>query len=62
MARPLRIEYEGALYHVTTRGNDTTNITKLIIIINTWVSKNVPKSNIVFYRHYSDSITLRVDR
>ena len=22
MARPLRIEYEGALYHVTSRGND----------------------------------------
>ena len=22
MARPLRIEYEGAYYHVTTRGNE----------------------------------------
>ncbi len=22
MARPLRIEYEGAVYHVTLRGND----------------------------------------
>ena len=22
MARPLRIEYEGALYHVTARGNE----------------------------------------
>lgn len=22
MARPLRIEYDGALYHVTSRGND----------------------------------------
>jgi len=26
MARPLRIEYEGALYHVTSRGNAGTNI------------------------------------
>jgi hypothetical protein len=22
MARPLRIQFEGALYHVTTRGNE----------------------------------------
>jgi hypothetical protein len=22
MARPLRIEFDGALYHVTSRGND----------------------------------------
>ena len=26
MARPLRIEYEGALYHVTSRGNDRERI------------------------------------
>ena len=26
MARPLRIEYEGALYHVTSRGNERKNI------------------------------------
>ena len=26
MARPLRIEYEGALYHVTSRGNAGGNI------------------------------------
>jgi len=26
MARPLRIEYEGALYHVTSRGNDRARI------------------------------------
>jgi hypothetical protein len=26
MARPLRIEYAGALYHVTSRGNRRENI------------------------------------
>jgi len=26
MARPLRIEYEGAFYHVTARGNDRGKI------------------------------------
>lgn len=26
MARPLRIEYEGALYHITARGNERKNI------------------------------------
>jgi len=26
MARPLRIEYDGAVYHVTSRGNDRKNI------------------------------------
>ena len=26
MARPLRIEYEGALYHVTARGNERSKI------------------------------------
>ena len=26
MARPLRIEYAGALYHVTARGNARANI------------------------------------
>ncbi|SPD74708.1 transposase (fragment) [uncultured Desulfobacterium sp.] len=26
MARPLRIEYEGAFYHVTARGNDRQDI------------------------------------
>jgi putative transposase len=26
MARPLRIEYEGAFYHVTSRGNDRKRI------------------------------------
>lgn len=26
MARPLRIEYEGALYHITSRGNDRGRI------------------------------------
>ena len=26
MARPLRIEYEGAVYHVTSRGNARQNI------------------------------------
>lgn len=26
MARPLRIEYPGALYHVTSRGNSQSNI------------------------------------
>ena len=26
MARPLRIEYEGALYHVTARGNELRKI------------------------------------
>ena len=26
MARPLRIEYEGALYHVTARGNERKRI------------------------------------
>jgi putative transposase len=28
MARPLRIEYDGALYHVTSRGNDRKAIFK----------------------------------
>ena len=28
MARPLRIEYDGALYHVTSRGNDRKPIFK----------------------------------
>jgi len=26
MTRPLRLEYEGALYHVTSRGNDRARI------------------------------------
>ena len=26
MARPLRIEYEGAFYHITARGNERTDI------------------------------------
>ena len=26
MARPLRVEYEGAFYHVTARGNERKNI------------------------------------
>ena len=26
MARPLRVEYEGAIYHVTARGNDRRSI------------------------------------
>ena len=26
MARPLRIEYDGALYHVTSRGNEQKSI------------------------------------
>jgi REP element-mobilizing transposase RayT len=26
MARPLRIEYEGAFYHVTSRGNERKEI------------------------------------
>jgi len=26
MARPVRIEYEGAFYHVTTRGNERGRI------------------------------------
>jgi REP element-mobilizing transposase RayT len=26
MARPLRVEYEGALYHVTSRGNAREDI------------------------------------
>ena len=26
MAGPLRVEYEGAIYHVTVRGNDRRNI------------------------------------
>ena len=26
MARPLRIEYPGALYHVTSRGNERKDI------------------------------------
>lgn len=28
MARPLRIEYDGALYHVTSRGNERKQIFK----------------------------------
>ena len=28
MARPLRIEYPGALYHVTSRGNERKDIFK----------------------------------
>ena len=28
MARPIRIEYEGAVYHVTIRGNDRNAIFK----------------------------------
>jgi REP-associated tyrosine transposase len=28
MSRPLRIEYEGACYHVTSRGNERRNIYK----------------------------------
>jgi hypothetical protein len=28
MARPLRIEYEGAVYHVNSRGNARQNIFK----------------------------------
>jgi REP element-mobilizing transposase RayT len=28
MARPLRIEYEGAFYHVTARGNERKDIFK----------------------------------
>ena len=26
MARPLRIEYEGALYHITARGNERSKV------------------------------------
>ena len=26
MARPLRIEYEGAVYHITARGNERSEI------------------------------------
>jgi hypothetical protein len=26
MARPLRIEYEGAIYHITARGNERKKI------------------------------------
>ena len=26
MARPLRVEYEGAVYHVTARGNEKRDI------------------------------------
>jgi hypothetical protein len=26
MARPLRVEYEGAFYHVTSRGNEKKDI------------------------------------
>ncbi len=29
MARPLRIEYSGAFYHVTSRGNDGQTVFKL---------------------------------
>lgn len=29
MARPLRIEYEGAFYHVTSRGNERKEIFRL---------------------------------
>jgi putative transposase len=28
MARPLRIEYPGAVYHITNRGNDKKDIFK----------------------------------
>ena len=28
MARPLRIEYEGAVYHITSRGNERKPIFK----------------------------------
>jgi len=28
MARPLRIEYDGALYHITARGNERKSIYK----------------------------------
>ena len=28
MARPLRIQYEGAVYHVTCRGNERKDIFK----------------------------------
>ena len=28
MARPLRIEYRGALYHITSRGNERKHIFK----------------------------------
>ena len=28
MARPLRLTYEGAVYHVTARGNDRGNLFK----------------------------------
>jgi len=28
MARPLRIEYDGAVYHITSRGNASTKKTK----------------------------------
>ena len=30
MARPLRIQYEGAVYHVTCRGNERKDIFKLV--------------------------------
>ena len=32
MARPLRIEYEGAVYHVTGRGNERRKIYFTLLI------------------------------
>ena len=34
MARPLRIEYDGALYHITSRGNERKAIFKTTVIGN----------------------------
>ncbi len=42
MARPLRIEFSGALYHVTSRGNARQDIFLVMMILRTscgfWVS------------------------
>jgi len=43
MTRPLRIKYDGALYHVTSRGNDREDRKKgMSPIIEMWALLGVP--------------------
>ena len=36
MARPLRIEYEGAFHHITARGNERKRIFSQILIMKSF--------------------------
>ena len=54
MARPIRIEYEGAVYHVTLRGNERRPIFKTDAererFLNT-LSDNIQRYDIRMYLH-----------